>query len=96
VAAGTERVDCRDKPGNDDKALALNLASRQNLDIERVDAIFQFCIQHFEYRTVLRHAAQAVKIAGRDSHPKVGLAAFAPSGVAPMLVRLVDHIEVER
>jgi hypothetical protein len=91
-----QAVDCRDKPGNADKSLALRRAGGQNLDIERVDTIFQFRVQHFEYGAVLRQPAQAVKIAGRDSHPKVGLAAFAPTGVAPMLDRFVDHFEVER
>jgi hypothetical protein len=88
-------VDCRDKLGNDNKCLALERADRQNLDIERVDAIFQFRVQRFEYRAVLRHAAQAVKIAGRDSDSEMGLAPFAPSGMASMLVRFIEHFEVE-
>ncbi|MNW10421.1 hypothetical protein D3C71_2076360 [compost metagenome] len=60
-----------------------------------MDPVFEFGIQHFEHGAVLRHAAQAVKVAGRDSHPEVGFAPFAPSGMASMLVRFVDHFEVE-
>ncbi|KKB78359.1 hypothetical protein VW35_12055 [Devosia soli] len=60
-----------------------------------MDAVLELGVQRFEYRAVLRHAAQAVKIAGRDSDSEMGLAPFAPSGMASMFVRFVDHFEVE-
>ena len=65
----------------------------QNLDRQGVDAVLQLGVEHIHDGAVLRHAAHAIKMVGRDSDTKVGFTTLPPSGVTEMLVRFIDHME---
>ena len=66
---------------------------RQNLDGQGMDPVLQLGIERIHHGAVLRHAAHAIKMVGRDSDTKVGFTTLPPSGVTEMLVRFIDHIE---
>jgi hypothetical protein len=59
-------------------------------------AVLEFGVENVHDGAVLRHAAHPVKMTGRDSDTKMGFTTLPPSGMAMMLVRLIDHIEEDR